>query len=366
MVEYYNVQDNKRTFIGLTQSNRCLESRIDYSVQNIPTSSTNSTLHMSNPIIYKGDSYSCIDNEHINSCDALRNVPMFQLTSDLFSRHFTLPKTYSPKENSINYFAVITYVYLLIHIPHTMIIYNEVFPHVYINLYTLFTEILSILNMIYIMPISYHSYYSNITTYTCGLIMTDLNEAATFCRQLTSCGLTIASGYYPNNNTNFTTIMYTLGIIIICISSIHIVLFILYIIYQPLSVYYTEERVHIFRLGLDQSLNTALKEASTIFISDYLSNWKYIYRSPIPTTVAVAKRAVSGAVYSPLATSYVAGGGTGGAYASDVAGGGLGGASPTIATDVEADDAHKTTIPTAEESPRGEHICILCNKPLFT
>ena len=103
---------------------------------------------MSNPIIYKGDSYSCIDDEHINSCDALRNVPMFQLTSDLFSRHFTLPKTYSPQENSIDYFAVITYVYLLIHIPQTMLSYDQVIPHVYINLYTTLTEILSILYMI--------------------------------------------------------------------------------------------------------------------------------------------------------------------------------------------------------------------------
>ena len=121
MVEFYNVKNNKRIFIGLSQSNRCIESRSDYSVQNIPTISTNSTLHTSNPIIYKGNSYSCIDNEHINSCDALRSEPMFQLTSDLFSRHFTLPKTYSHQENSINYFAVITYVYLLVHIPQTMI-----------------------------------------------------------------------------------------------------------------------------------------------------------------------------------------------------------------------------------------------------
>ena len=221
------------------------------------------------------------------------------------------------------------------------------------------------------MSISYHYNYSNITTYTCDLIMTDLNEAATFCRQLTSCGLTVAYGYYTDNNTNFPTTMYTLGIIIICISSIHLVLFILYMIYQHLSVYYTEERVHIFRLGLGQSLNTALEEASTIFVSDYLPNWRYVYKSPISTTVAVpavaTTRAVAGTVYSPLATSDVVGGGSGGAYASDVAGGGSGGAYASDVVGGGSDDAHNTTtIPTAEESPRGEHICILCNKALFT
>ena len=60
------------------------------------------------------------------------------------------------------------------------------------------------------MSIAYYYNCSNITTHTCDLIMTDLNEAATFCRQLTSSGLTIASGYYTDNNTNFSTTMYTL------------------------------------------------------------------------------------------------------------------------------------------------------------
>ena len=104
---------------------------------------------------------------------------------------------------------------------------------------------------------------------------------------------------------------------------------------------------------------TAFEKASTIFISDYLSNWKYIYESPIPTTVAVTTtRAVSGALYSPLATSDVAGGGSGGASPPAIANG--------VAADLESDIHSTTTTSTAEESPRGKHICILCNKALFT
>ena len=75
----------------MTQPDQSLTNSYPYSVHDYTTNSTiphMSLYNLTNPIVFDGSDHRCIDNEHLQSCDALRTDPMFQLSAELFTRHF--------------------------------------------------------------------------------------------------------------------------------------------------------------------------------------------------------------------------------------------------------------------------------------
>ena len=83
-----NFTDINGIFFGLSQSGRCTDTSDAYHINNEQYIFSS----INNPIIYD-QSYSCIDDIHMNNCYSLRVDPMFQLTDIQFSKYFKLPTT---------------------------------------------------------------------------------------------------------------------------------------------------------------------------------------------------------------------------------------------------------------------------------
>ena len=64
--------------IGLIQPGQCLTNSYGY----ICDWTNSSSPYITNPILYDSADHSCIDHQHLESCDALRSDPMFQLPAE--------------------------------------------------------------------------------------------------------------------------------------------------------------------------------------------------------------------------------------------------------------------------------------------
>ena len=97
-------------YIGFAQPNRCTTRSYEYNIQNRFISSNS---NITNPILYNGPNYCCIDDDHFTTCEALRTNPMFQQPADPFSSFFSLPdKDYFPQLSSIMFMCLIS-IYII-------------------------------------------------------------------------------------------------------------------------------------------------------------------------------------------------------------------------------------------------------------
>ena len=111
-VAFFGFIFTKNPTIGLTQPGRCLANSYYYNVRDW----TNSTsTHLSNPIVYDGADHSCIDEKHLQSCDALRTDPLFQLSAELFVRHFEPKVEFYLPYFLFLFFTCFAYLHLAVH-----------------------------------------------------------------------------------------------------------------------------------------------------------------------------------------------------------------------------------------------------------
>ena len=310
-VLYGFVKENRS--MGLSQPGRCLIS-YSYNIRDVPLIiSYNSTLPhtngiITNPIIYQEDGYSCIDKDHIDSCQALRNTTMFQLPSELFTRHFKEVDSYM---FSSDIFIALFSIFFISGISPALQADPTVAHTLKIYFITYVIQIIAILLSLTMIYSSTHP--EGIQTEPCDTSMIKPEEAATFCHTLSSCGLTMASVYRSTLlpyyvwlfMSIYSWVTYTTGIFMLFTGVCHIVLLILYGVYTICRVMY-ERRYDAQRLAIlskqGDELALALEAAPRSFIDYFISNWTRPQATP--HTQASATSSISApATYSPLATT---------------------------------------------------------------
>ena len=308
-VSYEFVKENRS--MGLSQPGRCLIS-YSYNIRDVPLIiSYNSTLPhtngiITNPIIYQENGYSCIDEDHIDSCRALRNTTMFQLPSELFTRHFKEVDSYM---FSSDIFIALFSIFFLSGISPALQADPTVAHTLKIYCITYVIQIVAVLLSITMIYSSTHP--EGIQTEVCDTSTIKAEDAATFCHTLSACGLTLSSVYRstlpPYYEWLFMSIYswvtFTLGVFMLGTGVSHIVLLILYGIYTICRIVY-ERRYDALRLDIlskqGEELTLALEAASRSFIDYYISNWTRVHATPslqASTTGTIS----APATYSPLA-----------------------------------------------------------------
>ena len=275
--------------IGFTQPGQCLANSYNYNIRDYPT---NSTSDLTNPILYDGADHSCIDDKHLQSCDAFRTDQLFQLSAELFVRHFKAPDgIHFPYYISV---IVIGFVHLFL----------AAFSYDYSDRVDIRRHILGYTSKVsgFILGVLalLSSYSCRLTlTQSCNTIMVSLDEAAVFCRRLTSCGLTLASVYSANWTTayGYSSVMFIFGVIIVLIHTCHLPLMLLNHYYFRHTTHSEVRRLAILSKEGDE-LTLALEDASWQFISYYITGWKRVKQSASTSSAASAP----GTVYSPLTT----------------------------------------------------------------
>ena len=310
-VLYEFVKENRA--MGLSQPGRCLIS-YSYNIRDVPLIiSYNSTLPhtngiITNPIIYQEDGYSCIDEDHIDSCQALRNTTMFQLPSELFTRHFKEVDSYM---FSSDIFIGLFSIFFISGISPALQADPTVAHTLFIYCITYVIQIIAVLLSLTMIYSSTHP--EGIQTEPCETSMIKPEDATTFCHTLSACGLTLSSvyrstlpPYYVWLFMNiYSWVTYTTGVFMLCTSVSHIVLLILYGIYNICRIVY-ERRYDALRLDIlskqGDEFTLALEEAPRSFIDYYISNWTRVHATPslqASTTGTIS----APATYSPLATT---------------------------------------------------------------
>ena len=219
---------------------------------------------------------------------------MFQLSAELFVRHFKTPDgIHFPYYISV---IVIGFVHLLL-----AAFSYDYSDRVDIRRHTLGYSskasgiILGVLALL-------SSYSCRLTlTQSCNTIMVSLDEAAVFCRKLTSCGLTLASVYSAKWTTayGYSSVMFIFGVIIVLIHMYHFFLMLLNHYYYGHTTHSEVRRLAILSKVGDE-LTLALEAASWQFISHYITDWK---RLPQPASTNRAVSAPGTVPPPPLATT---------------------------------------------------------------
>ena len=277
--------------VGLIQPGQCLANSNHYHVYDW----TNSTSHhLSNPIVYDGADHSCIDEQHLQSCDSLRTDSMFQLSAELLVRHFkTNDGVIFP-----SYFCLILLTWFTHFVCTTFFVLsdgagtrNAQLRQYYAYMSTLTGFILAL----FIFLSSYSTKFMFIES--CNSIMVSLDEAAVFCRTLTSCGLTLASVYSADGTSayGYSLVIFIFGMIEVAIQTCHLPLMLLHHWHTCATLFEANRLAILSKQGdvLSAALATAL---SIAFLFYYLTDWKHTAEP------RVTSRATS-AVYSPIATT---------------------------------------------------------------
>ena len=297
--------------MGFSQPGRCSLS-YNYNIRDVPIITIyNSTIShtngiITNPIIYQEDGYSCIDDEHISSCQALRNSTVAQLPSELFTRHFTqLDSIMFPSDIFICVFCL----FFMMSISPVFEINPAIAHTLFIYCTSYIIQIIATLLSLTIIYSSRHP--EGIKTESCDASsFIKPEEANTLCHALSVCGLTLASVYTSPLPpyyvwlfmSMYSWVTYTLGVFMLCTGVSHIVLLILYGIYSIYRVIY-ERRYDALRLAIlskqGDELSLALEAAPASFIDYYISNWTRPHATTSRQASTTGIRAP--ATYSPLA-----------------------------------------------------------------
>ena len=305
--------------MGLTQQGRCLLDN-NYAILDVPiimpyNSTILQTSIITNPIVYQEGSHSCIDDEHISGCDALRNNTLFQLPHELFTRHFKKgdPSMTFPIDIYLLPFCVIFMVVDGLGLVHTidqMSSNPSMASSLKVQCRVLF---LSYFIQIIAIILSYYIIYSSCNPIniqllqSCDTSMIDVDEATTFCHTLSTCGLMLAVVYtstlspYLNYLTMncYAWITFTVGVFILCTGIYHLILLILYGVCCHMEERYEAQRLDILCKQGDE-LTLALANVPISFIDYYISDWKWLHATPQVSTTGDISAQVT---YSPLTTA---------------------------------------------------------------
>ena len=276
----------RNSMVGLIQPGQCLANSNHYHVYDW----TNSTsTHLSNPIVYDGADHSCIDEKHLQSCDALRTDQLFQLSAELFVRHFKISDgLFLPYFLFVffSWFAYLSCSVSALEATRTA----EVRQY-----YAYMTQAAGFILAIFIFLSSYSTKFMFIES--CNSIMVSLDEAAVFCRTLSSCGLTLASVYSANGTTayGYSSIIFVFGVIEVVIHTCHLPWMLLYDWHTRRASQFEAHRLAILSKQGGE-LTLALETAPPEFVTYYLTDWKHAKK------LKSASRATS-AVYSLISTT---------------------------------------------------------------
>ena len=268
---------------GLIQSGQCIANSYHYSVHDYPTNSTVphlSLYSLTNPIVYDGVGHCCIDDEHLQSCNALRTDPMFQLSAELFTRHF------QPG------FPIPYFVYMLIPgflhflgVVHATDIDRKHSPEER-HYWSYFASVTSFAHALLMLLSAYH--FHAVFTENCDSSVVNKSEATDFCDMLSSCGLALASVYpFTWTGESYAPIMIGLGLVMLGTNIFRLPLMLLNDLHDKLMGPFEVSRLAILDLQGDElSLALALEAASTEFIDYYLNDWHHVqlpdHIQPVP------------------------------------------------------------------------------------
>ena len=197
--------------IGLIQPGQCLPNSYGYI-----RDWTNSSLpHITNPILYDSADHSCIDHQHLQSCDALRSEPMFQLPAELLSRHFSILCKFAP------YFWLVI-MCLSFHFTATMDALDPTKSAEVRHSLAYFSIGTGFLMALLMLFAAYGLKFINIES--CEGSIVDNSEAAAFCSKLSSCGLTLASVFSSDWTTHYvyTSIAFAFGVFEVALHAFHL------------------------------------------------------------------------------------------------------------------------------------------------
>ena len=276
----------RNSMVGLIQSGQCLANSNHYHVYDW----TNSTsTHLSNPIVYDGADHSCIDEKHLQSCDALRTDPLFQQSAELFVRHFELKVEFFLPYFLFVFFTCFAYLHLAVHSEDLKLTAEVRRQCSYIS------KAAGLILALFIFLSSYSTKFMFIES--CNSIMVSLDEAAVFCRTLTSCGLTLASVYSANWTTayGYSSIIFVFGVIEVVLHTCHLPLMLLHDWHTRRATQFEANRLAILSKQ-GEELSAALETAPPEFITYYLTDWKHAKRPKSTSRAAPA-------VYSPISTT---------------------------------------------------------------
>ena len=285
-VAFFGFIFSKNPTIGLTQPGRCLAKSNYYNVRDW----TNSTsTHLSNPIVYDGADSSCIDENHLQSCDALRTDPLFQLSSELFVRHFELKVEFFLPYFLFVFFTCFAYLHLAVHSEDLKLTAEARRQCAYIS------KAAGLILALFIFLSSYSTKFMFIES--CNSIMVSLDEAAVFCRTLSSCGLTLASVYSANGTTayGYSSIIFVFGAIEVVLHTCHLPWMLLYDWHTRRTTQFEANRLAILSKQGD-ALSAALETAPPEFVTYYLTDWMHAKKPK-------SSRRATTAVYSLISTT---------------------------------------------------------------
>ena len=278
--------------IGLTQPGQCLGNSNYYNVHDW----TNSTApNLSNPIVYDGTDHSCIDERLLQSCDALRTDPLFQLSAELFVRHFKVADGFVFPYFFLILILIIAHYYCVLLAEDRRVTEDVRATVGFRNTFGYTSKATGFVYALSILMSSYSTKFMLIES--CNSIMVSLDEAAVFCRTLTSCGLTLASVYSANGTTayGYSSIIFVFGVIEVVLHTCHLPLMLLHDWHTRRTTQFEANRLAILSKQGD-ALSLALGTAPPEFVTFYLTDWKHAQR-PKSTSRA------SSAVYSPISST---------------------------------------------------------------
>ena len=231
-------------------------------------------LYLISLTLFDGAVHCCIDDEHLQSCDALRTDPIFQLSTELFARHFL---SLTP---IIYFFAMILsgglhYYYSLNADKWSSGGRNTPQQRQRCTYLSKVTGSIQALSML----LSAYS-FRFVFIESCKYSIVNQSEAAAFCGTLSSCGLALASVYTINwIGVCCALILDILGIVIVTINTFHLPLLLSNDLYITLMGPFDLNRLGILTTHSYQ-LSLALETASTEYINCYLTDWQRIQRRP--------------------------------------------------------------------------------------
>ena len=317
----------RSVIIGMCQNDQCTTNSYNYNIQYMSTNT--STPNSMNSILYNGSSYSCIDNEHINTCTALRTNPILQLPIPLFNKYFKISDTNEVSKCNIKIMVatiggfVITFIHCMI-IYHTTGVLNthipaftgsrggrgvgeHTIPNITTNIFdkhAYYPIIASIIIIIFILCTS--SDIQLMFTQKCEDSLSIIStESLAVCNTISTCGLTLVSVYNLTGTSiyGYQTVAYIFIYYITITTCIQLIfLLICEVISMITNHCVTYNKSIINKRG--EELTVALEKAPDWFISIYLASddWRYVQKPP-PHPPLYTTATASAAVYSPLSTS---------------------------------------------------------------
>ena len=291
--------------LGFAQQGLCTTPSYQNNIKNIHLN--NSSTHMTNLILYDGDGYSCIDNEHTKSCLALRDNPVFQQNDETYRTFFKLHyHTFS-----LHSVALLNYSLILVLISWIPMLSCWMVTNMPSS-YTLGTaDSVELANLLLIL-FFYRVYNASgcIDEKNYITFAKNLQDVAVLCGPLEACDLRIVTitdmRQYENIFVIYKHVMYVMRIVWIVNESINLSLLLMYVCYSD-CILLAKQAALVRRQEVQhmhgEELQRALEACSDEFIDLYLSDWCRIYW--LPSALAQQPRHTHAATpaYSPLATS---------------------------------------------------------------